>query len=907
MVDVVSDVIINYKSVGLDKVGSEIKQASVALDGLVISATSSEKAIGSLENRFKGLERGYKTTAANAREHAKEVTLSNNAVAAGVVSQDRANEVIAASAQKWGVATNAVQAHANASKLGRYELINLSRQFQDIGVSLSSGQSPLTVLVQQGSQIFDVFASSQGTVKGFFSQVAEGAARIITPARLATAGVVGIGAGVAYMAAEWASAQKDIEKSLIGIGARTGTTVADVNKFASDNASATGLSVDQARASAVEFTKTGDIAVGKLKGLGEAVHGYSILTGKDATNATKDLAEALSGDLVKGAEKLNQTYGFLNPAIEDNIRKLVNQGDRAKAQQLIINAMASDNKRAEATVSDLAKAWEFLGNTYSKVKNSIGDALTESPGEELTRLKGNQRRNPDALPSRVRSRMADLESQASGQGFAAFTTQQNEMANAADAVTKAIIPQIKQIQDLEAAYAKLGRAQDEAGSADNGAAQQAIQNQIAGLRQAQSEAARYNQRVAEISKSWGNVGQSTALALQAMQNMLPVSEAWTASGRMRAQEQATYLNLLDQGKTLEEASALAAKEYELSKAAAVAQGKQLVQSSQDNLDMTRAQGTEMEGVVSATIAYRNALQSGASAMQANIIYANTLAAAMERAAQAAAQQADAQAAAANAAYTADYYANKTMPTGQLGFVADPNLNVSYKGGGTGKRLDLGLDVLAVQQIISQLNDPEQVLSKALASGGVDGALAALKKLPNSGSQVSSLYDLKIAQAGDNNAAKAGIYSDEISYLQSQPQTVENMRKIVDLQNSIDQLKNSTDGLNSTNQDLLSPYYTQDPRTSHIGFRSQGMATGGYVDVPGGISSNDNMMAMIPVASGERIFVDPQSSKRGVGGGSTTINISAPITIGGNANADEVGRTVYQAMQSAGRQLQAATR
>jgi hypothetical protein len=63
-------------------------------------------------------------------------------------------------------------------------------------------------------------------------------------------------------------------------------------------------------------------------------------------------------------------------------------------------------------------------------------------------------------------------------------------------------------------------------------------------------------------------------------------------------------------------------------------------------------------------------------------------------------------------------------------------------------------------------------------------------------------------------------------------------------------------LNGTNQDLLSLYYSQDPRTSHIGFRSQGMAAGGYVDVPGSPSANDNMIATIPVASGERIFVDP---------------------------------------------------
>src|SRR4029077_11796969 len=103
------------------------------------------------------------------------------------------------------------------------------------------------------------------------------------------------------------------------------------------------------------------------------------------------------------------------------------------------------------------------------------------------------------------------------------------------------------------------------------------------------------------------------------------------------------------------------------------------------------------------------------------------------------------------------------------------------------------------------------------------------------------------------------------------------QKITELQKSIDDLRASTDDLNATNQELLSPYYTQDPRTSHIGFRSQGMASGGYVDVPGGYSANDNMVASIPVASGERIYVDPMGARRGVTSNSNfTINISSPV-------------------------------
>jgi hypothetical protein len=148
---------------------------------------------------------------------------------------------------------------------------------------------------------------------------------------------------------------------------------------------------------------------------------------------------------------------------------------------------------------------------------------------------------------------------------------------------------------------------------------------------------------------------------------------------------------------------------------------------------------------------------------------------------------------------------------------------------------------------------------------------------------------------------------EMAWLQSRPTSIAQQQAIAQLQQSIQGLTKSTDALNATNQELLSPYYTLDPRTSHIGFRSQGMATGGWVDVPGGYSANDNMIASIPVASGERIFVDPMGARRtATGPGHTTINISQPILIQGNANKDELGRTLFQSNQTMAKQIGAAT-
>jgi hypothetical protein len=228
---------------------------------------------------------------------------------------------------------------------------------------------------------------------------------------------------------------------------------------------------------------------------------------------------------------------------------------------------------------------------------------------------------------------------------------------------------------------------------------------------------------------------------------------------------------------------------------------------------------------------------------------------------------------------------------------------------------------------------QALADRAYAQGGVAGALAAIKAAPNtygasfaSAAQASqsgynltqilgperstisdkvSAFDAIIqaqnAQTTDPGV-RAGNIQMELEWLKTLSPNEAVSRKIVELTKSLDNVATSTDSLNATNQELLSPYYTQDPRTSHIGFRSQGMAAGGYVDVPGGSSANDNLLAMVPVASGERIYVDPNTTKRG-GAGGQVITINAPVSVyGSNANKDDIGRSVYQNAQAAARQI-----
>lgn len=117
----------------------------------------------------------------------------------GAAANDAKNAVGAAGAANDNIAKSA--------GLARHELVNLSRQIQDVGVSLASGQSPFTVLIQQGTQVADVFANSNGTVRGFASQIAS----VLTPARLVAGGLVGIVAGATLLASSVITGGKSLD------------------------------------------------------------------------------------------------------------------------------------------------------------------------------------------------------------------------------------------------------------------------------------------------------------------------------------------------------------------------------------------------------------------------------------------------------------------------------------------------------------------------------------------------------------------------------------------------------------------------------------------------------------------------------------------------------------------------
>ncbi|WGS18943.1 MULTISPECIES: phage tail length tape measure family protein [unclassified Bradyrhizobium] len=524
-------------TLGIAVTTNGIDDANAKLDKLVVTTNSAGKA---------------------AEDFGTKASTAVKNVGASVTNADRVNSSFASMSTGMTAAKTATDAlaasHAGLSTQSMSLFHAIRGSIEQIGMGV-----PVTQALTAQMNHLTYAASGEGGLAGAFSGVATMAGRLVSSLVNPVTATAALAAGALYLGNSWSESSAQVDRALIGIGARTGATSTDLNNFARANSSATGLTISEARNVAIEFTKTGNIAVQGLKGVGDAIHGYAVLTGQDATAATKTFADALSGDLVKGAEKIDQTYGGLNSGTLEYIRTLELAGDRSGAIQVVLNAMAPANQKAADSVGVLTKAYQGFANVISNVFH--GAPNTTSDADKLAQLQA-QRAAAAASPSLVGSnaggygllntgalaggksqQLADLDAQIDAlqkkmDAFSAkgISGQLNAMSEAGDAVVKSVIPQIDQINSLQKALTALQAAQDTPGVSrslgqdDN--AVTALQNQIAALQDAQEKAANYNQRVKEISTQWGDVGQSVALALEKPTDQSVVARAiQTLEGR----------------------------------------------------------------------------------------------------------------------------------------------------------------------------------------------------------------------------------------------------------------------------------------------------------------------------------------------------------------------------------------
>ena len=312
--------------------------------------------------------------------YAKAIDDTNKLLATGVITEGQhltittnAHKVLEDTTKAYNGAFTAQGKYTNGTGLARHELINLSRQLQDVGVSLASGQSPLTVLIQQGTQIADVFAASRASMAGFFAQAARGVAGFaMSGAGLLTGGAIVSGAAIAA-GMQYADAQREVERAMAGVGRQSGITVGQINRLSASYAEAAKVSVGTAREMITAFASTGKIDASLLPGTASLSKNFAAQMGVSAAEAAKTLAGAFV-DPTKGAQDLNKEIGFLDAKTLEYIRTAQAQGRLGEAQKVMADALGQSIAGAADRTSGLARAWNAVWNAASGAWDAIGKA-----------------------------------------------------------------------------------------------------------------------------------------------------------------------------------------------------------------------------------------------------------------------------------------------------------------------------------------------------------------------------------------------------------------------------------------------------------------------------------------------------------------------------------------------------
>lgn len=473
-----------------------------------------------------------------------EIAEANALFKAGAITAEEQAAAHALAQGRFNATARALGTVGATGKLTSSQLVNLSYQLNDVVVSLASGQRPLMVLMQQGSQIAQIFGPGTG-VTGILRGVWQGLTSLISPTTAVVGGIAAIGAAVGYSYYRYIESQKELEVALAGTGRAAGATVGQIERIAEQSAFAGNVSVAAAREMAAAFLGTGKIAVANFEGLIKVVKNYAATTGTDAKAATKELASAFA-DPIRGADALNDKLNFLDDRTRQYVRTLADHNDRTGAQRLLLDALKGSLVNAAEATTALGRAWDFVGrmasNAYDAIGRAISRAIDGAPIEERLKELQQERARLQALienpPTRfaaqarnvntrlladVDAEIAKIEAKLNAIEARARDARANELSILAGTVARELTPGFEELQALRARQAQLRSALDDP----------LVRQKVADLRQVE---AAYD-AITRALRTWLDPAEKARrldeLELKALEAKTPAQKAAIAEERRR--------------------------------------------------------------------------------------------------------------------------------------------------------------------------------------------------------------------------------------------------------------------------------------------------------------------------------------------------------------------------------------
>lgn len=352
----------------------------------------------------------------------KKIVESNDQLARSLKNVQAANDGANRSAKQLQQATNGLPA-----------------QFTDIAVSLQGGQNPLTVFLQQGGQLKDMFGGIGPAAKAMGGYVLG----LINPLSIAAAGITAVGVAY-YQGSEEADRFKE---AIAATGNPMGLSVDLLSSYAANLDRVIGTQGKAAEVLA-EIAGTGKIASTELSQVAIAAINMERATGKAASETVAEFAK-LAKDPLDAAVKLNEQFNFLTASAYEQMAALKASGNNTEAVKIVFDAYADAiNARSNEIVSQLG----YIERGWVGIKDAAAEAW------DWTKNVG----RPDTLEQQLNAVGQQIqELRALGEGSQGEAVRRKNMMDALLAQRDAIEAELKRNRDLTAEQQKQAKLNDD--------------------------------------------------------------------------------------------------------------------------------------------------------------------------------------------------------------------------------------------------------------------------------------------------------------------------------------------------------------------------------------------------------------------------------------------------------------
>ncbi|MDH2052849.1 phage tail tape measure protein [Achromobacter marplatensis] len=253
-------------------------------------------------------------------------------------------------------------------------------QMTDIIVSLQGGQQPLTVLLQQGGQLKDMFGGVVPAARALGGALMG----LINPYTLTAAGV----AALALAWAKGSSEAQSFREALILSGNAAGLTADNLVSLAHGIGEITG-SHSRAVQALNAVTASGKLSGSALRDVAIIAAEMQRATGTEIEK-TVDAFAKLGKDPVAAVVELNERYGILTGAIYAQVQALAEQGRAQEAVELVARQAAVEltgrTAAQKENLGTLESAWNKLGAAAAWAWDKMLDIGREDSVDEKIRV-----------------------------------------------------------------------------------------------------------------------------------------------------------------------------------------------------------------------------------------------------------------------------------------------------------------------------------------------------------------------------------------------------------------------------------------------------------------------------------------------------------------------------------------